>query len=166
MYFSKLTRNKKGGGVTEVIFIVAFLFLIAISWLTYAYIMDSIQPEMEASLTHDAPKASFNTYHSKFSSGLDSAFLFIFVFFWIVTLILAFFVDTHPIWFGIAMFGLIIVLALAGVLSNSFVEYYNEIELTTSSLDYTYFIMTHLVEFIIGIAASLFIALFAKSYLT
>lgn len=166
MYFSKLKNSKKAGGVTEVIWIVAILFIVAVCWLTLTYVMDAVQPDVVESLNNANSKASFNAYHSKFSAGLDSAFLFIFAFFWIITIILAFFVDTHPIWFGIAIFGLMIVLILAGVLSNEFIDYYGDITLTTSSLDYTYFIMSHLVEFIIGIAASVFLALFSKSYLT
>ena len=156
--------GRKAGGLSEAIFIVVALFLVAIVWATSVFIMDSTKDDVDESLTSTTAQDMYDDYYTRVPSGLDSAFAIILALFWIGAIILAFFVDTHPVWFAISVIGLILVLTIAGVLSNEYVEYYDSLELT-SSMNMTYYIMSHLLEFIIGIVTTLFIALFAKSQL-
>lgn len=162
-FCKRLFRNKKGGGLSEGIFIVIALTIIALIWVSVVYVLDVFDPIMEEDLQNSQPKAVWSDYHDRTPSNLDSAFVVILAVFWIFAIIFAVLIDSHPIWFTISLVGLILILAFAGILANVYDEFYTELELT-SSLPMTYYVMTHLVEFILAITVSIFIALFGKSY--
>jgi hypothetical protein len=157
-------KNKKGGALTEAAFIILVLIVVAVSWVTVVYILDVMNPVMQDELKSSESKAAFQDYYDRTPSNLDTAFVVILVLLWIFAVVSAFFIDTHPVWFVVSLFALIFILAGAAIVSNTYIDFHDSLELA-SSLPKIYFVMDHLVEFIIAISASVMLALFGKSQL-
>jgi len=119
---------------------------------------------MDEELTGET-NTTYQDVESRTPASFDSMFMIIFVLFWVGAIILAFFVDTHPIWFILSVIGLIAILMVAGVMANTFVELNDSLieEGMSSNMPMMLYVMEHLVQFIVGIVFTIFISLFAKS---
>lgn len=160
-------KHKKAGGLTEITYLMVIMFVLAISLLIAVYVLDLMQPIMSESLTEPEVNETYQDFATRTPSSLDSMFMLCFVLLWIGAVILAFFVDTHPVWFIISLVGLVFVLMIAGVLSNTYAEVQSDLQSDglTTSLPMTSYVMEYLVHFIIAIVFSIFVSLFAKSSL-
>jgi len=157
-------NNKKGGGLTEVVFIMVIVFVLAIILSVSVFVQNVLAPIMDEELTGET-NTTYQDVESRTPASFDSMFMIIFVLFWVGAIILAFFVDTHPIWFILSVIGLIAILMVAGVMANTFVELNDSLieEGMSSNMPMMLYVMEHLVQFIVGIVFTIFISLFAKS---
>lgn len=158
-----LFNNKRGGGITEGIFVMIILFIAAIIWGSSVYLFNDIKGDVQEDLQSEQANETFTNLIEQTPSNLDSTYVVILALFWIGAIILAVFVDTHPIMFVISVISLVVILALAGVLANTYDDYQSDLGDLGTTLPKIHFIMTHMVEFIIGITATVLIALFAKN---
>ena len=152
------------GGLSEGVVIMVLMFVLAFMLLIGVFLLDVIKPDMDEFLTDPTTNATFNKFHQDTPDTFDNMFMMTFVLLWAGAIILAYFVDTHPVWFILSIIALSVVLLCAGVLSNVYGEFYTDLSgEMTSDLPMTNYVMNHLVHFIIAIVASVLISLFAKT---
>lgn len=154
---------KKGNALSDglIILISIFVLLIFFAFSYSAY--TSTYSDIQADLTNTEAIALHTDYNDRIPETLDSALVFAFVLLWAGAVILAFFIDTHPIFFILTMLLLIGVLMVGGILSNTYQELILDDTSLGSSFPMMTFIMRHLVSFIIGVVISIVISLYAKS---
>jgi len=158
--------SKKANAVMDGVVIVVVLFILAIITLAGVYIEDEVYPELradfvEANATNST--AILDDMHTRVPGNLDALFAFFLVMFWISSVILAYFIDTHPLYFVISLILLTIIFIVGGVLSNTYTEISEDLNNIGDSLPMMTYIMEHFLQFLLGIIASIVIALFAKS---
>jgi hypothetical protein len=159
--------NKKGNAVMDGIVIVVILFILGLVSLVGVYIENEIYPDLHADFVEaNATNATgiLEDVHTRTPGSLDALFAMFLALFWICSVVLAYFIDTHPVYFAITLILLIIVFIVGGVLSNTYAEVNADFgNIGTTSLPMTTYIMDHLLGFILGIVTTIAIALFAKS---
>lgn len=149
---------------TLIVIVVLFIFSMVIIY-GYSFLKEfniDVQADSDVSA---AMKNSLNDATTKYPLWTDSAFLTVFILLWFVVIIASFLIDSHPVFFIIAIILLFLLLFIGLVLSNTFQEITGDIELSSFSASYPYtnFIMSHFVEFIIAIGISIALVLYGKS---
>ena len=142
---SLISNGKKANASIEVIIIVTVLFTFAIATILvfdfFSDITADIIADPDYSSTATAP---LEKLESDYPSVFDTAFVIILAAFWIGAIALAFQIDTHPVFFGLSILALIILLSVPPILGNAFEETMEDDSLTglTDSFPMTYYVMT------------------------
>lgn len=161
---SSVLDSKKGNALSDGLIILVSIFVLLIFFVfSYSAYTDSYA-DIQADLTSNESLALHSDYNTRIPQTLDSALVFAFVLLWVGAVILAFFIDTHPIFFILTMLLLIGVLIVGAILSNTYTELIADTSLDTS-FPMMSFIMQHLVAFIMGVVISIVLALYAKAKL-
>jgi len=118
---------KKKGNLPDVVWIIAVLFATAIMIIFVYYIWSQAKPELDSALGSSLPagETSFNITQMtgdvgggiKTFNSMISLFLLGLI---VMTLISAFFIQSHPVFFFVSFLFLIIVLIIAVVFSNMY----------------------------------------------
>lgn len=159
-------QGKKGNVSVEVVIVAAILFTFALAAiLVYDFftdLVDDITDDDDYSATATAPVTNLE---AQYPSIFDTAFVIILGALWIATIVSAFQIDTYPVFFGISVLALIIVLVVPPILANAFEETMTDETTTglTDSFPVMNYVMTHLLQFSIFIGASVLISLYAKT---
>ena len=164
MYFQNF-RNKKANAVTDSLTIMIALFIFAIMSIAAYMTFDSINDDIQASADlNENTKQTSNQLYNNFAPTLDAAFLMAFVLFSIFAIVSVFFIDTHPVYFIMAVVLLFAVFTVGGFLANGFDDVVSDPTLAPYANDFraTSFIMGHLLESLGGVTLLVLIALFAK----
>lgn len=159
---SDFFRTKKGSAVVDGIVIVVVLFILAVVLGVSGWLTEEVRNSIDEDITDPVANASLHDFADRNPSAWDGAFAMFLVLFWAGAVILSFMIDTHPIFFGIAIILLVIVFMIGGYLSNAYEEFDTDMGFEAQYPMMSY-IMDHLLQFILGIAASIVLALFAKS---
>jgi ammonia channel protein AmtB len=148
-----------------IIMLVVFLVIFAIAGIVLFLVSDSINTGLQED--DDLPQISkdnFGAFNTQYPSTLDGGFLFLFMGIWLALLVGAFFVRDHPLVFLILFILMGILLYAGAMLSNFYQELASDSDLITysSQLPNITFIMEHLVEFIIGLFATIGLVMMFK----
>jgi hypothetical protein len=161
----RIVKNKKGNPVLEGITILIVITIFAIGGL-YAYQMfDQLNTDLQADTSMaDNAKAVSGGLFNTFPGWLDGAFLFIFVMFILFSVISAFFIDSHPIFFFISIILLVAVFVVTALVGNVYHDIASDTSISSyaNNLPYMYWVMNHILELIIVVSFSVMIALFVK----
>lgn len=160
--------KKKGNVLAETITIIIVLFFLGILGITamkaYGDFNDDIQadPNMNTIAKNEA-----QGHADRFPAMFDGIFIFLFGMFWLFAVLASFLIDTHPAFFIIALVFLFFIIIVGAILSNTFDEYVSDADFlaTSDQFPMTKFIFENIVLFIVAIAGSISIVLFAKSRL-
>lgn len=158
--------KKKGNAAIEVMLFVVIIFSLAL----LTQLMYPVFTDMKNSVVDDPDiaqigKDRINNLHGRYDTIFDNAIAIIFIFVWIGTLISAFFVDTHPVFFVLTIIILLVVFFVGAILGNTYEEIIadgGELEANSSKFSITNFIFGHLLESMIFIGISISITLYAK----
>lgn len=159
---SDFFKHKKGSAIVDGIVIVIVLAILAVILGVAGWITDEVREDIDGDITDPVANESLHDFADRNPSAWDGAFAMFLVLFWAGAVILSFMIDTHPIFFGIALILLVVVFMIGGYLSNFYEEVDTDMNFEANYPMMTY-IMDHLLQFILGIAASIVLALFAKS---
>ena len=163
---NRLASSSKANVSLEIIIIVVILFTFAItSIFVYDFfidIMGDITTDEDISASATAPTERLQANYPKI---FDTGMLLILIALWIGTIVLAFQIDTYPVFFGITLLALIVVLIVPPILANTFEETFQDDTTSglTDSFPMMFWIMTHLLDICIFIGGSVAVALYAKS---
>ena len=165
----KLKKRKKANVGLEVLIIAIMLFVGIIVAVMGNKFLNGINDQIV--LDDNVPnetKIVMAQQAGGFHNWADAGLVLLFAGLWIVTLVSAFFVDTHPVFLIAGIFLLVIVLLVLAILGNSFEEITEDADLSSTATDFplTNWLMTHLLIVGIAIGGSMVIALYAKSRLT
>lgn len=161
MRIGHFSKNKKASVVDALTAAIA-LFILALIGLCLTWVINEVQPELNETITNNESNAVMNDFMDRTPTSFDSTWIVIFVLFWIGAVILAFFVDSHPVFFTFSLILIIIVLVIGGYLANLYDEFNTDLGVG-SSFPMTTYVMGHLIQFLLGIIVSILTALFAKS---
>ena len=157
--------GKKGNaiidGVTVVVLIVAFAICSVIGYMVSDNLNDDLQ--LDDTITTEA-KDMNQGLHDKYSGLMDNLILMAFVLFIIFTVISAFMLDTHPIFFMVSVILLVAVLVVAALMANVYDDLMLDDDLAPYANEFTYtgWLMSHLLEVTIALVFIITIVLFIK----
>jgi len=161
-----LSSNKKGNAIVETIMVMVVIFIFGILTVIGFKINDDLYPEMTDNTTM-SPEAIevAETIHTGYPKWFDGGFLLMFILLYIFVLTSAWFVDTHPLFFIFTILLLVFVLIVGAVLTNSWEEIIGDGDFgaVSASFPIMSFILSHLVETVLAIGASIAFVLYGKS---
>ena len=143
--------SKRGNAVLDGLLIFVVIFILAVSYITISYIQSELNDDIQADTTMTAQAKQVHQDMTDNTAGwLDKGIVSMLILFWILSLIAASFIDTHPVWMVISILLLLFALAVIVVLGNTFYEIFTE-DITGMSGSYpaTFFIFNNIL--IIGI---------------
>lgn len=155
--------NKKGT-IVDIIFVGAVLFLFAIvtllSYTLYNEFTDKTAGKLDES---DAGKTIVRESKRAFGA-LDYSFLLVFVGLFISTVVTAFLIKSHPVFFVVSILLLFILIFSAVLFSNIFEEVSEKPNLENASNTYVIIphIMDYLPHYIFGLIIVTFIIFFSR----
>ena len=159
------SSNKKGNAVTDSLTVMIVLFIFGIMSIAAYMTFDSINTDIQASTDLDSnTKQTSQQLYNNFAPTLDAAFLMAFVLFTIFAIVSVFFLDTHPVYFILAVILLFAVFIVGGFLANAWDDVMSDDSLAPYANDFkaSSFIMGNLLESLGGVVVLILIALFAK----
>lgn len=148
--------------MTFIIILIVFGLFCFIGYKIFTDFNNDIQSDPDIS---DVAKAKMAVMQSNYPSLMDYLFLTVLILFWIAVIVSSFLIDTHPVFFILSIFLLIIVLIVGAELSNSYEELVTENGdvFIIAQFPIIHWVLSHLVAVIITIAMSIVIALYAKN---
>jgi len=160
--------KKKGNFVidTAVFIIVVFTFAI---FSIFAYlIFDNINTDFQADDDiQNLSKTELNDLYVAFPSTMDGALITAFVLLWIMVILSSFFINTHPVFFVLAIIFLAFIIFIAAVLANTHEELIAEPDITSFSEAFpmSNFLVSYLPYAVLAVAFSVLLVLFGKDRL-
>ena len=160
-----MRRNKKGS-IGDVFYIGILLFVISIffvlSWLVFGKINTAIQGQPDFS---EQGKAIINNNTGQFPKLFDGVFLTILVGLWIATMILAWQIDTHPVFYVLTIIAAIALVIVTAVLGNTYTTMMADVQVSEFADDFTIipFVMRNFVKIMLGMLFSVAVVMYAKS---
>ncbi len=158
-------KSKKGNAILESLMILLVIILFSVTAVLSYSVFDSVNTDIQTNpdSTTEAKEVSGNLYDN-YSPLMDNLVLFAFVLLIISVLVSTFMVNTHPIFFVVSLILLIFVFIIAMLLGNFYEELFSDSSLSAYANQFTYttWLMTHIVELIIGVSFGVMVAMFIK----
>ncbi len=158
--------NKKANTALEVTFILVILIsLIVMFPIIYSQLSPFITSFASSTGYSASDSAGLLNFNDRLPRMLDNIFLMVLVLFWIGGALLAYFVDTHPVFFGFSVLLIIVVLYTALFLGNFVDDFMNTdaVSLARENMPIITFVSSHILEFMIAIAFTMLLALFGRT---
>lgn len=158
---------RKKGDITDIMSFVIILFFILTGFFIISFIVPYLTGGLRtAGLNNSAQGISaLNSLDNFGTTGIQKGVFWIFIGIFISVLISSFYADTHPIWLFLYVFFLIVSVILAGYLANAYETMINLSSFNGWSQTYMATIMQHIVLITIGLACASFIIIFTKRVL-
>lgn len=157
--------NKKGNAIIDGITIIVVMVAMGMLGVFSYYTFDILNTDLMADddLHQDAKDISNNLY-GKHANLMDNLFLLAFALFALFTVVSAFVIDTHPIFFMISVILLVSVLVVAMLMANVYDDVMSDDTISAYANDFTFtgWLMGHLLEVILAVVFIIVIVLFIK----
>jgi flagellar biosynthesis protein FlhB len=163
--FSRKCSNKKGNIVVEVMTVLVVLTILAIVGVYGYKLYDELNTDVQADPDMDATaKAKSGNLFTIYPDLIDNLFLFVFVLISLFVIISSFIIDTHPVFFIIAIVLFIAALVVSIFIGNAYDDLMHDTALATyaNNLTYISWIMRHILELVLAVGFAVALALFAK----
>jgi len=158
-------KSKKGNAVLDGLTIVIVVIVFAIGGIYGYSVLDELNTDIQndADIGSEAKSVSSNLSNN-YVDLIDGLFMFMLILFTVFVLISVFLIDTHPIFFVVSLILLIFVFIVAGLLANAYDDIVTDSSISFYANQFTFigFIMSHLLETIIGIVFLAMIVMYAK----
>lgn len=158
--------NKKGNAVLDTMIIVIILITAGLIYISVMPAFDDINTDIQddAEMATEAKEISQDVY-DRYPSTLDGLFVAIFMIMWGLSVVFAFLLDSHPVFFIITVILLVVVLIVAMVLANGVETLTTDVDLAayTAQFPMTYWIITHMLHMVLIIGFSIALAYFGKN---
>ena len=156
---------KKGNIDIEVIYLMLILFIFVIAMFSGNYILGDLNEDIQADPEMgNQTKAMMSQATSDYPAIMDNGFMIIFVLCWIVVLIAADFIDTHPVFLIVTIILMILLIIVAAILGNYYEEFNSEGDFANmgDSFPMAHYVMSHLVLFFFLMSVSVALVLYGK----
>jgi len=160
-----MLKGKKAD-FTDVIIIIIIAFFLSIAFVTALFATSKFKEVIQDTLLGDTEQAAglIAALENMSSNSVQNGFMMIFAFLAIATITSSFLVRVHPVWVWLyilfAGIGIFLAVPIANTY-NMFISATAIAEIAGQQVKINY-VMQHLVEIMIGIAALCMIVLFAK----
>ena len=152
-------NNRKGQfGISQLIISIVFLFTFVVIVLFGYKTLNEVNADLQleddiSTLT----KTTVDDLNDRYPTAMDGLVIFILVLLWIFVMVIAFFSDTHPIFYALLFLIIIFLMIVGGILSNAWEEITDESEVSSLVTEFpmTDFILNNylLVVGVIGFSA-------------
>lgn len=161
---SLFNKNKKGNAFVAVIVAIIVIFGAAIVIGSFSLIYSFISPgdlfennTLAYNITEERSEG--------FASFWDGAIIFILIGLWAAAIMSSFMIDSHPIFFIITMFALVISMVVGGYMSNIWEDLVTSEPTWRTSFPMVDWVLSNFLIVLFGIGLTTAIALFAKKTL-
>lgn len=159
--------KKKGNIFLDVMLIIITLFVFGLVAIFGSKLLHGFTTQVnaiEGGLTNES-KIYLTDVDGYMPNFFDNLFIFFMILLWIATIILSFMIDSHPVFFIIALFLLIIVVFISFIMGNVFSDIVNNDALSgdTAGFNLTLWVFNHLGIVVLIMGVSIAIALYVKS---
>ena len=157
---------KKKGSIFDMFFIALFVLFMAICFVIAFMIMSKVNTQIQAgSGFSDAGKEIVSTSTTRMVSSLDWVFFTAFIGLYLTSLVLAFQIDSNPIFFPISLILFIVLVLVSAVLGNVFYDFASSSDIAPYSSQFPVmsFIMTNFVKIILVMGFGLGWVMWGKS---
>lgn len=164
LIYSK-SKNKKGG-LSDIIFLVAFLSVIIVLFVFgYKLINESNIRVQTMDVVTDEAKTAMGTVETKYRSTMDTAFLFLWLGSFLAAVISAWFIDSHPVFFFLSVFVFVIILVAVVPMSNALESLISDPQLSSEAARFPVmlFFVTHFFKIVVVQGVIILISLYAKT---
>jgi len=160
-----ILEYKKGNAVLDSLVIVFFLMAVLIASISLMPSINEVKDDIVNDYSfHQESKDIATDLTTEYNGFWDNTLVFIFAMLWFFGIISAFFIDSHPIFFLVAIILLFIVFYVTGIMANETVALVNEGDNADYITHYSksLWIMEHMVEIVIVMSLSFSIVLYSK----
>jgi len=161
----KVFASKKGDVVIDWLVVIAALLVTAILFIVAWQVMGKINTAFQDN-PHmlNESKEQTSQFYTKMNGWMDFIFAFLLFGCWIASMIFAYFIDSHPVFFVLSLLMLVFVIIFGAVASNTFEAFTDTTAFSTAenAFPIMLFIMNHLVETVVVIIFSVAIVLYGK----
>jgi hypothetical protein len=159
--------NKKADTIIDWIVIISLLFvgtlIFVMVWVMMGHINDAFK-ENPAILNES--KNEIDKFYTKQNHWQDFVWIFLFIGCWMASMIFAYYIDSHPVFFVISLLLMVFVFIYAAVISNTYAQLVASDAMASNNIAAAFpmmnFILNHLVESIIVVIFSVCIVLYGK----
>ncbi len=157
-------NRKKKGNITDIPYIVAMMFLLALTIIIGYTIMDRVNDEIQSDTKIPTVAKTANTTTMEKFLLFDSVYLIVWAVSLLGTLISAYFLETHPVFFVVFLILLIIILTALIPISNLMEEIFGDDHFTDAINQFPIimFYITHFFKIITIHAFLIMWVLYAK----
>lgn len=158
--------RKKGNVALEITIILVILVSLIVAFpIIYSQVSPFITGLTDSTSFSSEATAGLQNFNDRMPRMLDNIFLIALILFWAGGLLLAFFVDTHPIFFVFSLLLVVVVLWCAVFLGDFVDKFMNTdvVSLARASMPITTFVSGHILEFMIAITFTMLIALYGRT---
>jgi len=160
-------KYKKGNVVLSIIIIAIVVFTLTLSTMLLQEPLQDIKNEfVDDPENSEEAKAIFTAQQDNYQSAWDGFIIFIFAFLWIFGIVSAFFIDSHPFFFVLAILMLIAAFYVVMLLANEYTIITTEDENLSSFAQNDYplstWIIEHLFEVMAVMGFTFLVALYGK----
>lgn len=163
--YSFRKNNKKGDFSLDMIMLVLIIFMVSIAWIFIHNSFSDINTDIQSTsdMSTDA-KASLDNVYNSYRGDFDSSVVFLFFGLAIMLMVSAWFIDTHPVFFVISLLLFIVVAFVTVIFANTFEEIVTDptISSTASEWVLSIWVMSHVVELIVGVAFLVIVIMYGK----
>ena len=159
-------NNKKANIIAEAMIILGVIIIFAIAGL----ISVKLQNDLNADIQNDTSLSDESKAYAQMRTDnqpliVDNALLFIICGLTLAAMVAAWFIDTSPWFVVVAILLLVMVLIAAAIIANAYEELASDDDLISAAdqLPKINFIMSHIIEIIIGISILIGGILYGKS---
>jgi len=153
------------GIIVVLLLLVTMIFAVAISMNLLLSPLQEMSDEInnDPMMTEQA-KEIIQASENHFEEFWDGVIVFMLVLFWIINIIAAFFIDSHPVFFIIAFIFLIFTFFVIALISNEYESLTNSDSMIDNQQYFTntIWIMSHILEIVIAMSVTLLIPVFTK----
>lgn len=162
----KLLYGKRGNVFTESLIYIVSIFIIVLVMFFAVKLFKGINPTLQAQDTINAQsKEMLNKVDTNMPILFNNLILMLIILLWITVIVLSFIIDSHPIFFIIGIFLLLVSLTVGLMLGNV----YNDLiqsgafDDVRDSFTFSTWFFTHMHIVMVLVGASILIALYVKS---
>lgn len=155
----------KRGSVQDAFYIAVFMAVIPIALIMAFLIYTNLNDALQETVTLPTEiQETQDEFSSKFPKMLDSLFIFVLVGSYMATFILAFFIDTHPVFFIMTALLFTVTIVVVPFMMNAYSDFAasDQIVTTVSSFPITNYIMNHYLQFTIVMWGLIGVGLYSK----
>jgi len=158
--------NKKANAVADGAVTIVGLFVFAIICIVGFSIFTEMNTDIQSmDDMSNSSKELTDDLHTQYPGLFDGLFAFVLVALWISSVVLSFFIDSHPIFLVISVILITFVLLAGAYVSNTYAEITTDAAFVdaASSFPITNFIFDNLLIVILVMTTSVLISLYAKT---
>lgn len=160
--YNKIT--KKGSFGLDLALIVVVLFGFIILTFVASNFFGDIKGGTEQTFEGYNASSDLMDMGTNLINGFDYLFMFCFFMLWIFLLVSVFFIDSHPVFIGLGIFVLLIILFISVLFGDVFTQITTNTIFSDEAETFTLisFFMENIVLLILGMGATVLVALYAK----